>query len=249
VADSDYDIATYGENYAPVYDTWYPEVLPHDPQLDVLANRSGGRLLELGIGTGRVALPLARRGVKVHGIDASAAMLAELRKKPGGELVTTVLGDFADVAADERFPLICCLKNTFFMLTTQEDQTRCVRNAARALEAEGVLVLETFMPDPSRFDAGQRLCVKQMRTGAALIQTSVHDRTAQVVTSQDIALTARGVEVYPLKTRYVWPSELDLMAQVAGMRLVERWDGWTGVPWSERTTNIVSFYERTPSGD
>jgi len=239
----DYEPQTYGETYAPIYDEWYPEVADDDPQLAVLERLSRGRVLELGVGSGRVAVPLARRGVHVSGIDVSPAMLDRLREKAGD--VTTYVGDFADVDVSERFPLICCLKNTFFMLTTQGDQVRRFANAAKALAPDGVFLLETFVPDPSRFDSGQRVNLKQMRTGAALVQTSVHDPTTQVVTSQDIYLGSRGVEVYPLKTRYVWPSELDLMAALAGLQLSERWSDWHGRPWSPESKSLISLYRPT----
>ncbi len=141
---------TYGERFAGIYDDWYAEV--DDATVATLRELAqGGRALELGIGTGRVALPLQQSGVEVHGIDASEAMVARLRAKPGGERIPVTLGNFADVAVEGQFSLIYVLVNTFFVLLTQDEQVRCFENVARHLTPEGAFLIEVFVPDLTRF--------------------------------------------------------------------------------------------------
>jgi SAM-dependent methyltransferase len=237
-----YDITTYGDRYASAYDKWWPEVANEDPQIAVLERYSEGSALELGVGSGRVAVPLARRGVEVHGLDASQEMLNTLRAKPGGEAVVCWLGDFAEIDVEHSYSLIYCIKNTFLMLTTQEEQIRCFRSVAARLSRGGRFLLETFVPEPDRFDRGQRVNVKLMHDDAVLLQASLHDPLAQTVTSHDVVLGRDGVELYPLKTRYVWPSELDLMARLADLRLSERWSDWSGRAPSADSRNLISIY-------
>ena len=243
----DFQESTYGDRIAEVYDDLYgglasPEVV--DPMVDVLANLAGGRrALELGIGTGRIALPLAARGVEVHGIDASAAMVEKLRRKPGGDRIPVTLGDFADVEVDGRYSLVYVVFNTFFALLSQEAQVRCFGNVARRLSDGGTFLMEVFAPDLTRFDRGQNIQAGVVETDRVSIHLSRHDAVAQTVATSHMYITEGGVRLYPVKLRYAWPSELDLMARLAGMRLRSRWGDWKGSPFTASSANHVSVYE------
>jgi SAM-dependent methyltransferase len=240
-----YDITTYGERIAEIYDQWPGVPQNTDALVAGLTRLAGsGPVLELGIGTGRIALPLAQHGLSVHGIDASPAMVAQLRQKPGGEHIPVTLGNFADVAVEGRFTLIFVVFNTFFGLPSQDDQVRCVQGVARHLTDDGVFVLEAFVPDLTRFDHGQRVEARQVATDRVSLDTSVHDPVRQRVMSQHVVLTEQGIRLYPVQIRYAWPSELDLMARLAGLRLRNRWAGWAGEPFTAASGSHVSVYGR-----
>jgi SAM-dependent methyltransferase len=212
--------------------------------VEVLADlAAGGRALELAIGTGRVALPLAERGVSLHGIDASEAMVAKLREKPGGDAIPVTIGDFADVAVDGTFDLIFVVFNTLFNLTSQDDQVRCFCNVAQHLSAEGVFVIETFVPDIASLD-GQSVRTEHITIDSAILEASVHDPVTQIVHYQHIVIAEAGVRLYPVPQRYAWPSELDLMAPLAGLELRERWAGWDRSPFTASSSGHVSVYAR-----
>jgi SAM-dependent methyltransferase len=240
-----YDASTYGERIADVYDHW-PR-LPDNAEraVEFLAAAAGaGPILELGIGTGRLALPLAQRGFAVHGIDASPAMVAKLRAKPGGDRITIAMGDFADMTIAGRFSLVFVAFNTFFGLLAQDDQVRCFKGIAEHLSDRGVFVIEAFVPDMSRFAHGQRVGVTDIGTDALYLEASVHDPVAQRVRSHHVVVTKDGVKLYPVEVRYAWPSELDLMARLAGLRLRERWGGWSREAFDASSGVHVSVYEK-----
>lgn len=244
----DYEPSTYGDEIADVYDDWYAELDPA-AAVEALAELAGeGPALELAIGSGRIALPLQERGIVVHGIDASARMLDRLRAKPGGDRVPTSLGDFADVEADGAFTLIYVVFNTFFALVSQADQVRCFENVAARLRPGGRFVLEAFVPDPGRFDRGQRVAVSAFRPEGVQIELSRHDPVEQRVETHHVVLGEKGVRRYPLRIRYAWPSELDLMARLAGLRLRNRWGGWQKEPFTAESTVHVSVWEKPPAG-
>jgi SAM-dependent methyltransferase len=241
-----YIASTYGDRLAEVYDDWFDSYDQASiEKLERLAE--GGAALELGIGTGRLALPLAARGVKVHGIDASAAMVARLRARPGGDAIPVSIGDFADVAVAEEFSLIYVAFNTFFALLTQAEQVRCFRNVASHLVSNGKFVIEAFVPDPARFAGGHRLTVQGLNTRQLRFQISQHDSASQRVKSQNVVLGNGEVTLYPVEVRYAWPSELDLMAQLAGLRLRDRWESWTEREFTSKSESHISVYERLPS--
>jgi SAM-dependent methyltransferase len=239
---------TYGEQIAGVYDTWFGA---YDPSaigtLHALAGT--GPVLELGIGTGRIALPLRERGLAVHGIDASPAMVDRLRAKPGGDQISVTLGDFADVAAGGPFSLIYVVFNTFFALLSQDDQVRCFQNVARRLTPDGVFVIEAFVPDVARYSSGQTFRTVDVTTQSARLEATRHDPVQQRITSQHIVLTEQGIRLYPVQLRYAWPSELDLMARLAGMRLRERWGGWERSPFTTSSPRHISLYACTTRSD
>src|SRR5262245_39922680 len=242
---TEYGPSTYGDRVADVYDRM-PQVMGKDSGRAVLAlaELAGmGPILELGIGTGRLALPLAARGLTVHGIDASEAMVKKLRAKPGGERIPVAIGDFADVTVDGRFSLIFVAFNTFFGLLSQEDQVRCFGRVAEHLTADGVFVLEAFVPDVTRFDRAQRVGVTHMGVDDVQLEVSLHDPVAQRIRSHHIVLSNEGgTQLYPVSVRYAWPSELDLMARLAGLQLRARWNDWDKSEFTAMSRAHVSVY-------
>ncbi|MGD2153811.1 MAG: class I SAM-dependent methyltransferase [Gemmatimonadales bacterium] len=243
----DYDAASYGEKIADVYDEWYSG-LDTAGAVELLAELAGpGPVLELGIGTGRLALPLSERGIEVHGIDASEAMVAKLRGKPGADRIPVTIGDFADLEVEGRFSLIAVAFSTFFSLLSQEEQVRCFRKVAYRLTDDGVFVLEAFVPDVSRFDRHQRVSTSKVKEEEVMLEVSQHDAIQQRVDSKHVVVSEAGIKMFPVKVRYAYPSELDLMAQLAGLCLRERWGGWRRQPFSASSVWHVSVYERAPS--
>jgi SAM-dependent methyltransferase len=233
-----YDASTYGERRAAVYDESVAK-LDVDGPVSVLAELAGGgRVLELGVGTGRLAAPLADRGLDVVGIDASPSLLARLPNTVRG-----VLGDFADVAVDGDFALAFCAFNTFFLLPSQEAQRRCLQNVAKRLVPGGVFVVEAFIPYGTA-DKRESLSVHEVEIDHVVLNVIRHDPTTQVVQMQEIHLSERGIDLYPSVFRYSWPSELDLLAELAGLRLRERWAGWGREPFGGGSREHVSVYER-----
>ncbi|MDQ3914338.1 MAG: class I SAM-dependent methyltransferase [Actinomycetota bacterium] len=239
-----YDPSTYGDRIADVYDDMYEDLFDRDEVVDVLAELAGGgRALELAIGTGRIALPLAATGVEVHGIDASQAMVAKLRSKPGGEAIPVTIGDFAEVAVDGTFALVYLVFNTLFALETQEEQVECFANVARALDPGGCFVVEAFFPDVARFDRGQRVDATRVQVDRVSLDVSRHDPVAQTVLTQHVVIGQERTSLYPVFLRYVWPPEMDLMARLAGLRLRSRWGGWKREPFTAPAQKVVSVYE------
>ena len=236
-----YNEATYGERIADIYDEWYRTY--DEAAIATLSELAqGGRALELGIGTGRIALPLQRKGIEVYGIEASAAMLAKLRAKPGGENIPVTLGNFAEVAVEGQFALIYVLFNTFFALLTQDEQIRCFENVAQHLSADGVFVIEAFVPDMTRYDGRQAVRVVSIGDNELRLDAAQLDPVNQQITSQHVVLTEQGVRLYPVKLRYVWPSELDLMARLAGLCLQQRWGSWERTAFSADSVRHISVY-------
>jgi SAM-dependent methyltransferase len=241
---TDVDPARYGQTWAPIYDEVHAYLDPTAAVDALHALAAGGRALELGIGTGRVALPLASRGVAVHGIEASEAMLAHLRAKPGGAELPVTVGDFTAVAADGEYALIYVVFNTLYGLMTQEAQVACFRNVAARLTPGGAFVVEAFVPDPTRFDRRQRTQVNQITPEQVELLVTRHDPVAQRVTSQHVTFGGGGVQLHYVEIRYTWPSELDLMARLAGLRLRERWAWWDRTPFTSDSESHVSVWEK-----
>ncbi len=240
-----YGPSTYGDRIAGFYDELHQHLFDVDQTVATLAELcAGGRALELAIGTGRVALPLAARGIEVHGIDASEAMVAKLRAKPGGRLIPVTIGDFAEVPAEGKSSLIFVLFNTIFCLNSQDDQVRCFQNVSRHLATGGLFVVEAFVPDLTRFARGQNTQTSRVEIDRVVLETSRHDPVKQQVVSQHVIITEAGTRLYPIQIRYAWPSELDLMARLAGLRLRDRWSDWKRTPFTAASTNHVSVYER-----
>ena len=239
---TEYKDETYGERVAGVYDDWFPTADPDAIAfLTKLAN--GGKVLELGIGTGRFAVPLAKNNLAVHGIDASESMIARLRGKQGVDKIPVTMGNFADVPVEGEFQLIYVVFNTFFALQSQEMQVRCFQNVAKHLAKTGVFVIEAFVPDVTRFTKGQTIRPMRITTDRLELDVSEHDPVTQRVVSQKVVMTDGQVKLYPVIIRYAWPAELDLMAQVAGLRLRERYTGWRHEPFTSDSQKHISVYE------
>ncbi len=205
----------------------------------------GGPALELAIGTGRIALPLAAQGIRVDGVDLSEPMVKKLRAKPGGERLSITMGDFADVPVDGTYPLIYLVYNTIFNLLTQDDQVRCFVNVASHLSEGGCFVVETLVPTYlSQLRDGQYVDAEQISTREVTLDVGRYDPLTQQLEESHVVLSAQGVRLYPIVTRYIWPSELDLMARIAGLRLKERWAGWDKQPFASSSRNAVSVYGR-----
>jgi len=238
------DPAFYGDRWADVYDEQHGWMDPA-AAVEFLAGLAGdGRALELAIGTGRVALPLAGRGVAVEGVDASEAMVARLRAKPGGDSLPVVIGDMAEVPVNGPFRLVYLIFNTLFGLLTQARQGDCFRNVARVLGPAGVFVIECFVPDLSRFDRDQRVRARAVTEDSATIEVSRHDPVLQRVTTQMVTLDGQGMHLRPVALRYSWPGELDLMAEAAGLRRRERHGDWDRRPFDSLSTKHISVYQR-----
>jgi SAM-dependent methyltransferase len=237
-------MTSFGEDVAAGYD----DSLRGDEAetVDRLAELAGGGpVLELAIGTGRVALPLAATGVRVDGVEQSAAMVRRLRAKPGGEDLAVTMGDMADVPVAGRYPLIYLVFNTLGNLVTQDDQVRCLQNVARHLTDDGVFLVEMFVPNGyHRLDCDQRVGATAVRTDEVRLEVLRHDPVEQLLDKCHVTLGGGGVRLDPIVLRYVWPSELDLMARLAGLRLRERHGGWRGEPFDARSVRHVSVYGR-----
>jgi SAM-dependent methyltransferase len=231
--------ARYDESSAEVFE---PEAV--GPAVDFLADLAdGGPALELGIGTGRIALPLAERGVRVHGIDLSNAMVARLRAKPGAENVEVTIGDFATTRVDGSFPLAYLVYNTIMNLTTQAAQVASFRNVAAHLRPGGRFVIEVMVPELRRLPPGETFMV--FLGSDTYWGIDEYDVTNQGLVSHHLEMREGGsFERLSMPFRYVWPAELDLMARIAGMRLRERWSGWKREPFTSESTKHVSVWEK-----
>jgi SAM-dependent methyltransferase len=240
----------FGEPVAAQYDESTAEMSEPgvvEPAVAFLAGLAGGgRALEFGIGTGRIALPLARRRVPVHGIDLSRAMVARLRAKPGGEAIGVTIGDFATAAAGGGFSLAYLVFNTIMNLTTQDAQVACFRNASAHLEPGGCFVIEVGVPELRKLPPGQSVVpfhVSPQRWGF-----DIYDTATQAMSSNYVEVSGGRGEYRSIPFRYVWPAELDLMARLAGMRLRERWAGWAREPFTSDSQQHISVWEKPASG-
>ncbi|MFF4352130.1 class I SAM-dependent methyltransferase [Streptomyces sp. NPDC001530] len=241
----------FGESVAARYDESSAGMFASgvvDPAVDVLAELAGGgRALELGIGTGRVALPLARRGVAVHGIDMSRAMVARLRAKPGGDGIGVTIGDFATTKVDGTFSVAYLVFNTIMNLTTQAEQVVCFRNVADHLEPGGTFVIEVMVPDLRRLPPGQNAV--PFHTSPTRWSFDLYDVATQAMSSNYVEVENGRGSYWSVPFRYVWPAELDLMAQLAGLRLRDRWDDWTRKPFTSESGQHVSVWEKAAGDD
>jgi SAM-dependent methyltransferase len=237
----------FGEGVAGRYDEsaadmFEPAVV--DPVVDFLADLAGrGAALELGIGTGRIALPLAQRGIRVHGIDLSEAMVARLRAKPGAEQIEVTIGDFATTTVEGRFTVAYLVFNTIMNLTTQDGQVACFQNVAAHLEPGGCFVIEVGVPALQRLPPGET--VRPFDVTPTHLGFDEYDVAAQGLISHHYSVIDGNLDVGSIPFRYVWPSELDLMARLAGMTLRERWSGWQREPFTSDSTKHVSVWART----
>jgi SAM-dependent methyltransferase len=235
----------FGERVASRYDedTAISDPAVVGPVADLLAQLAGdGAALEFGIGTGRIAFPLAERGVGVAGIDSSEAMVARLRAKPGAERIDVAIGDFATTRVEGEFSLVYLVFNTIFNLVTQDAQVACFENAAAHLRKGGRFVIETGVPGLQSLPLGQTII--PFRADPDGVSFDVYDVVTQRFTSQHYVIVDGRLEAFPVELRYAWPAELDLMARIAGLRLEHRWAGWQREPFTSLSRSHVSVYEQ-----
>ena len=236
----------FGEGVAERYDQSSPEMFDPavvDPAVDFLADLAGdGAALELGIGTGRIAVPLSRRGVRVHGIDLSPQMVAQLRAKPGAEGIGVTVGDFATATVDGRFSLAYLVFNTINNLTTQDGQVACFQNVAAHLEPGGCFVIEVGVPQLQRLPPGET--VRAFALTPTHLGFDEYDVANQGLISHHYSVVEGRLELMSVPFRYVWPAELDLMARLAGMTLQERWSGWGREPFTSDSLKHVSVWRK-----
>jgi SAM-dependent methyltransferase len=236
----------FGEGVAQRYDESSADMFDPDvvgPVVDFLAQLAGdGAALELGVGTGRIALPLSERGVRVHGIDLSEAMVAQLREKPGGERIEVAIGDFATTRVDGTFSLAYLVFNTINNLTSQDAQVACFENVSAHLEPGGCFVIEVGVPGLRTLPPGKAHQV--FAFGPDHIGVDEYDPANQGLVSHHLFPAADRWELRSIPFRYVWPAELDLMARLAGMRVRERWSGWKREPFTSDSTKHISVWEK-----
>ena len=238
-----HDASEYGRHIAEDYDAIYGEIFDTEGTVERLRELAdGGPVLEFGVGTGRLAIPLAATGVEVHGVDGSAAMLEHLAAKPGGDVVVTAVGDFAETRVPGEFALVALTSNTIYAVPDQEAQLRCFANAARHLRPGGRFVVDGWLPRLSP-DAAPTIEPRKLSGGHIGIVIAEHDVSRQVLATTQIVLGGSvGVRVFPVVHRYAHPAELDLMARLSGMHLEHRWADWRRGPFTAGSTNHVSVY-------
>jgi SAM-dependent methyltransferase len=240
----------FDERIAKGYEAMWPEL--HEPAIvepavSFLADLArSGAALELGIGTGRIALPLSRRGVRVHGIDLSPDMVARLRTKPGAEHIAVTIGDFATTRVDGQFNLAYLVRNTIANLTTQDAQVECFRNVSSHLEPGGCFVIELYVPQLLRLPPGET--IHAFTVTPTHLGFEEYDVATQIAFSHHYWVVDGRLETFSAPFRYVWPSELDLMARLAGMRLRERWSDWKREPFTSESRSHISVWEKAELG-
>lgn len=241
-----YDETTYGERFAEVYDDWYGDITDTEACVATVADlAAGGPILELGVGTGRLAVPLADRGLRVTGVDSSPAMLEVLAAKPGGAAVRPLLGDMsAPDTGDERFAVVLIAYNTLFNLTDDGAQARCFRSAAERLTPGGCFVVEAFVPDTGS-DPSDVVTPKQVTADKVVLSVSRSDPARQEIVGQFVDLTdGAGVRLRPWHLRWATVDQLDALAADAGLRPTRRWSGWDRAEFGPTATTHVTVYRR-----
>jgi len=238
----------FDERIARSYEAKWPELFEPavvDPAVSFLADLAGsGAALELGIGTGRIALPLSQRGVRVRGIELSPAMVAQLQTKPGADNIVVTIGDFASTRVDGSFRLAYLLRNTITNLTTQDAQVECFRNVTAHLEPGGCFVIEVYIPELQRLPPGET--IHPFTVTPTHLGFEEYDVATQIAFSHHYWVVDGQLETFSAPFRYVWPSELDLMARLAGMTLRERWSDWKREPFTRDSRSHISVWEKTP---
>lgn len=242
-----YDDSTYGATWAPLYDSLYPG--PGPEQIDFLIGRAqGGPVLELAVGSGRVALPLIEAGVEVHGVEISDEMIEKLRDKPGGETLPIVASDMTSFTVDERYPLVLLGFNTLFGPLDSAAQQGIFASVAKALTADGCFVVEGFVPDLDRFDRGQSVRVREVTADRFIVEYTTHDAASQISrTMVEIRWRDGRSAVLPVWVRYLWPEQIDAMASAAGLELSERYEWYDESPFTEDSSRHVSVYRLAPT--
>ncbi|MGE0881740.1 MAG: class I SAM-dependent methyltransferase [Acidimicrobiia bacterium] len=252
-----YRPASYGDGMADVYDDWYgtPAGEPGQSELAAMVDRlaalaGDGRALELGIGTGRVAIPLAARGVSVAGVDASPEMVRRLAGKPGGEAIVVTTGDMARDLPEGPFRLVFVVVNTFFNLTSEADQHECLRSVSRVLEPGGHLVIEAFVPDDTEAaPTASAVEVRSIDVERVVLAVSRSDARTQTAMGQFVDISADGITMRPWQIRWATPAQLDVAAGAAGLSLTARHCDWAGGHFGADSPRHVSIYTKTGRAD
>jgi SAM-dependent methyltransferase len=241
---TDFDPTAYGSSgIADEYDEMYADEWQTEEAVNCLVDLAkGGPVLEFGIGTGRLALPLLERGLEVHGVDGSAEMVSKLRAKLGGDRIPVMVGDFAHIEVEGDFALVLLAVNTIFALPSQEAQVQCFRNAARHLAPGGRFVVEAWVPDVGAFRDNRRVRPRIMQSDRMSIEAAELDQVTQIMRTTQAVFSDGSVRLYPANHRYAWPSELDLMAQLAGLHMEARWTDWSRSPFTADSRAHVSVY-------
>jgi SAM-dependent methyltransferase len=236
----------FDERVATRYDAMHADEFDQavlEPAVSFIADlAAGGAALELGIGTGRLALPLSARGVRVHGIELSPAMIAQLQAKPGADSIGVTIGDFATTRVDGSFKVAYLVRNTIANLTTQDEQVECFRNVAAHLEPGGCFVIELYIPELQRLPPGETFHAFDVTPTHVGIEE--YDVATQIAYSHHYSVLDGKLEFFSAPFRYVWPSELDLMARLAGMTLRERWSNWEREPFTKDSRSHISVWEK-----
>jgi SAM-dependent methyltransferase len=243
-----FDPAEYGRQAASGYDDLHAELDPSAAVETLAELAGGGPVVEFGIGSGRLALPLAERGLAVHGIEGSPDMAELLKDKPGGQDIPVVLGDFAQATAGDDFLLAFLAYNTIYALPSQDAQVDCFVNAARHLRPGGCFVVEAWVPDVGAFHNGAAVRPVQVSGGRVELEVAKLHAAEQTMLTTKVHLSESGIRLIPANHRYAWPSELDLMARIAGLRLRHRWENWQRDPFLDASTTHVSVWEKPASG-
>jgi SAM-dependent methyltransferase len=245
-----FDAQQYGASgIAGEYDDLYAEQWDTDGAVAAIAELAGdGPILEFGIGTGRLALPLVERGLVVHGVDASEEMVARMRAKPRGPEIPVTIGDFAEVTISARFVVVVLAVNTIFALPDQRAQVGCFANAARHLAPGGAFVIEAWIPDVGAFRHNRLVRQRVVRDGLMSIESLELEPVEQMMRTTQAVFRNGSVRLYPANHRYAWPSELDLMGELAGLAREQRWADWTGRPFDGESRTHVTVY-RKPHDD
>jgi len=244
-----YGDATYGDGFADVYDEWYGEISDTEATVDAvaaLAADAGGPVLELGVGTGRLAIPLAARGIEVEGVDASAAMVRRLQAKPGGAQVRVTIGPMEAADPPGPFGVVLVAFNTFFNLTALARQEACMQSVAARLGKTGVFAIETVVPAEPAHGSGTALEVRTVELDRVVLVATAHGDDGRTITGQHIELSERGVRLRPWRIRVASPAELDAMAAAAGLALTSEAADWRGAPFTEASQTRVAIYRRMP---
>lgn len=243
------DPAAYGRTWAADYDVLFEDREDTEAVAAFLTSLvPGGRVLELGVGTGRLAIPLAAAGLAVTGVDASREMLDRLHARPGSSQIKVVEGDFSTVDAGGPYDAVLIAFSTLFLIPSQAGQLAGLANAGRHLEPGGLLVIEAFVPDHSRWVRGQNLAIGRLDETGVSLKLSVHNPVDQVITTQDVSVDAQGTVLRPNLLRYIWPAELDAMALASGLQPVQRRADWAGAPFTAQSTSHVSVFRRPAAG-
>lgn len=240
---------SYGDLYAAVYDGLFARRDDVDLVASVLHELAGnGDVIEFGVGTGRLAIPLSRCGHRVYGVDNSPAMLEQLRSKPDSNRVVPVLGDFATVRIDEPVSLVFSAFSTIYLPATQEAQVEMFRNAARHLRPGGRLLVEAFVHDRRRFPNNQEVVAANLGPEQATLKIGILEPATQIIHTQHVTLTPGGTTFLPNRLRFIHPSEMDLMGRLAGLRLESRWSDWRRTPFDNSSSNQIAVYTKVADG-